>query len=89
MKEHGLPSRWSTLMLPNNMHGFEFSSRLKAMADVPIIFVMAVRDTDTVVQGLKKYAGRFRGKPFDTRELEARIRWYWHGCRAWTMPTSR
>ena len=25
------------LMLPNNMHGFEFSSRLKAMADVPII----------------------------------------------------
>ena len=62
------------LMLPNNMHGFEFSSRLKAMADVPIIFVTAVRDTETVVQGLKKYAEDFVVKPFDARELEARIR---------------
>jgi DNA-binding response OmpR family regulator len=62
------------LMLPNNMHGFEFASRLKSMADVPIIFVTAVRDTETVVQGLKKYAEDFVVKPFDPRELEARIK---------------
>lgn len=75
VRSEGLPHiALVDLMLPNNMHGFEFSSRLKAMADVPIIFVTAVRDTDTVVQGLKKYAEDFVVKPFDARELEARIR---------------
>ncbi|MDX2161153.1 MAG: response regulator transcription factor [bacterium] len=61
------------LTLPT-MHGFEISSRIKAMADVPIIFITATNDTDTVVQGLKKYAEDFIVKPFELRELEARIR---------------
>lgn len=60
------------LTLPT-MHGFELSNRLKAMADVPIIFITATNDTDTVVQGLKKYAEDFIVKPFELRELEARI----------------
>lgn len=75
IRETGLPHiALVDLNLPNNMHGFELASRLKAMADVPIIFVTAVRDTETVVQGLKKYAEDFVVKPFDPRELEARIR---------------
>ena len=75
VRSEGLPHiALVDLMLPNNMHGFEFASRLKAMADVPIMFVTAVRDTETVVQGLKKYAEDFVVKPFDARELEARIR---------------
>ncbi len=60
------------LTLPT-MHGFEVSSRLKAMADVPIIFITATSDTDTIVTGLKKYAEDFIVKPFELRELEARI----------------
>jgi DNA-binding response OmpR family regulator len=60
------------LTLPT-MHGFEVSSRLKAMADVPIIFITATSDTDTVVAGLKKYAEDFIVKPFELRELEARV----------------
>jgi len=60
------------LTLPT-MHGFEVSNKLKAMADVPIIFVTSTNDTDTVVQGLKKYAEDFIVKPFELRELEARI----------------
>lgn len=55
------------------MHGFDLSNRLKSMADVPIIFITATNDTDTVVQGLKKYAEDFIVKPFELRELEARI----------------
>lgn len=75
IKKEGLPHIVLVdLMLPNNMHGFEFSSKLKAMADVPIIFVTAVRDSDTIVQGLRQYAEDFVVKPFDTRELEARIK---------------
>src|SRR5690606_40802926 len=53
--------------------GFEVSNKLKSMADVPIIFVTASSDTDTVVQGLKKYAEDFIVKPFELRELEARV----------------
>ena len=60
------------LTLPT-MHGFELSNRLKSMADVPIIFITATSDTDTVVQGLKKYAEDFIVKPFELRELEARV----------------
>lgn len=60
------------LSLPT-MHGFEVSNKLKSMADVPIIFVTASSDTETVVQGLKKYAEDFIVKPFELRELEARV----------------
>ncbi len=60
------------LALPT-MHGFELSSKLKSMADVPIIFVTSTSDTDTIVQGLKRYAEDFIVKPFELRELEARV----------------
>lgn len=73
VRQRGLPHiALIDLMLPT-MHGFEVSSRLKAMADVPIIFVTSTNDTDTIVQGLKKYAEDFIVKPFELRELEARI----------------
>ncbi|MBE0689284.1 MAG: response regulator transcription factor [Anaerolineae bacterium] len=60
------------LDLPS-MHGFELSGKLKSMADVPIIFITATDDTETVVTGLKKYAEDFITKPFELRELEARV----------------
>jgi len=60
------------LGLPS-MHGFEVASRIKTMADVPIIFVTSTSDTDTIVQGLRRYAEDFIVKPFELRELEARI----------------
>lgn len=60
------------LGLPS-MHGFELASKLKAMADVPIIFVTSANDTETIVKGLKQYAEDFIVKPFELRELEARV----------------
>jgi DNA-binding response OmpR family regulator len=60
------------LALPT-IHGFEVSSRLKSMADVPIIFITATSDTETIVLGLKKYAEDFIVKPFELLELEARV----------------
>jgi DNA-binding response OmpR family regulator len=73
IKDHGLPHiALVDLSLPT-MHGFELSSKLKTMADVPIIFVTSTSDTDTIVQGLRKYAEDFIVKPFELRELEARI----------------
>jgi DNA-binding response OmpR family regulator len=73
IRQHGLPHiALVDLGLPS-MHGFELSNKLKSMADVPIIFVTSTGDTDTIVQGLKKYAEDFIVKPFELRELEARI----------------
>jgi DNA-binding response OmpR family regulator len=62
------------LALPSgDKAGFELSSKLKSMADVPIIFVTSTSDTDTIVRGLKLYAEDFIVKPFELRELEARV----------------
>ena len=73
VKQRGLPHiALVDLTLPS-MHGFELATKLKAMADVPIIFVTSTGDTETIVQGLKKYAEDFIVKPFELRELEARI----------------
>jgi DNA-binding response OmpR family regulator len=73
VKEEGLPHlALIDLALPT-MHGFEVATKLKSMADVPIIFVTSTGDTDTIVQGLRKYAEDFIVKPFELRELEARI----------------
>lgn len=73
VRQKGLPHiALLDLSLPT-MHGFEIASRLKAMADVPIIFVTSSNDTETIVQGLKKYAEDFIVKPFELRELEARV----------------
>lgn len=73
VKQDGLPHiALVDLALPT-MHGFEVATRLKSMADVPIIFVTSTSDTETIVQGLRKYAEDFIVKPFELRELEARV----------------
>lgn len=73
VRQRGLPHiALVDLGLPT-MHGFELANKLKSMADVPIIFVTSTGDTETIVQGLKKYAEDFIVKPFELRELEARI----------------
>ncbi len=73
VKDHGLPHiALIDLGLPT-MHGFDVSSKLKSMADVPIIFVTSDSDTETIVKGLRQFAEDFIVKPFELRELEARI----------------
>lgn len=73
VRSQGLPHiALLDLDLPT-IHGFEIASKLKTMADVPIIFVTSSGETDIIVQGLKKYAEDFIVKPFELRELEARV----------------
>lgn len=73
VREKGLPHLvLIDLGLPS-MHGFELSSRLKALGDVPIIIISTQNEIDTVVEGLVHYADDYVVKPFDVRELVARI----------------
>ncbi|HAC28180.1 MAG TPA: DNA-binding response regulator, partial [Marinobacter hydrocarbonoclasticus] len=59
-----------------NMDGFETCRRLKenpAFADIPIIFMTGLSDTEHVVMGLNAGGVDYVTKPIDTTELLARM----------------
>lgn len=74
VQEHGLPHlALIDIHLPL-VHGFDLSKKLKALGDVPIIFISNENEVDTVVEGLEQYADDYISKPFDMRELLVRVR---------------
>jgi len=60
------------LKLPS-MHGFDLAEQLKALGDVPIVFLTSVKESKTVVTGLRLYADDYVTKPFELAELTARV----------------
>lgn len=72
------------VMLPG-VDGVEVCSRLRAESGVPIIMLTAKADTIDVVAGLEAGADDYIAKPFNTKELVARIR---TRLRPATRPTS-
>src|SRR5690606_16413005 len=61
------------LMLPG-MDGIEVCSAMRAESGVPIIMLTAKGDTADVVRGLESGADDYVVKPFNPKELVARIR---------------
>ncbi len=61
------------LRLPG-LSGFEVCRRLRRDSDVPIIMVTAQHDSHDVVAGLELGADDYVTKPFNDRELMARVR---------------
>lgn len=61
------------IMLPG-MNGFEVCRSIRRTTDVPIIMVTARSDTHDVVAGLEAGADDYLTKPFEPKELSARIR---------------
>ena len=61
------------LMLPG-MDGIEVCSRIRSESGVPIIMLTAKSDTADVVKGLESGADDYMVKPFNPKELVARIR---------------
>jgi DNA-binding response OmpR family regulator len=61
------------LMLPG-IDGFEVCRALRRTSDVPIVMVTARTDTHDVVAGLEAGADDYLTKPFQPKELSARIR---------------
>jgi DNA-binding response OmpR family regulator len=60
------------LMMPG-MDGFELCRRVKSIADLPIIMLSAVDESEAKVSALETYAEDYVTKPFDPDELIARI----------------
>jgi DNA-binding response OmpR family regulator len=59
-------------MMPG-MDGFELCRRVKQLADLPIIVLSAVDDSEAKVSALELYAEDYVTKPFEPDELVARI----------------
>jgi DNA-binding response OmpR family regulator len=60
-------------MMPE-MDGWEVCRRLRDMSDVPIVFITAKNAIKDVVKGLEIGGDDYIVKPFDNRELVARIK---------------
>ncbi|WP_025785355.1 response regulator transcription factor [Sporosarcina sp. D27] len=61
------------VMMPG-MDGWEVCRRIREMSDVPVILLTARSDKSDVVKGLEQGADDYITKPFDERELMARVR---------------
>ncbi len=63
------------IMMPG-MDGFEVCRRLKenpGLADVPVIFISALGDTDVIVKALTAGGADYINKPFQAEEVKARV----------------
>lgn len=61
------------ITLPDS-NGFDLYKKIRRFSDLPIIFLTAVDDEDSIVNGLELGADDYITKPFSTRELLARIK---------------
>ena len=61
------------IMLPG-IDGFEVCRKIRRLGDVPIVMVTARSDSHDVVAGLEAGADDYLRKPFDPKELSARVR---------------
>jgi DNA-binding response OmpR family regulator len=61
------------VMLPG-VDGFELCREIRRTSDVPIVFLTAKTDTTDVVVGLESGGDDYLTKPFEVKELNARIR---------------
>lgn len=61
------------IMLPDG-NGFDLFKKIRRYSDLPVIFLTALDDEDSVVNGLELGADDYITKPFSTRELIARIK---------------
>lgn len=66
-------------MLPKKL-GVEVVRELREQGvSTPVLILSALHEEDHRVEGLDAGANDYLGKPFSTRELQARVRALWHG----------
>ena len=74
VNKEGLPDLAVLDIMMPGMDGFALADELRQAGEIPIIFLSALSDTNTKVEGLNRYAEDYVTKPFAFSELLARIR---------------
>lgn len=74
VQREGLPNLVLLDIMMPDMDGFAVAAHLRQMGDIPIIFLSALSDVETKVEGLTLYAEDYITKPFALAELLARVR---------------
>lgn len=62
------------IMLPGDMDGYQVAQRIREFSNVPIIMLTARGEQTDLLQGFDAGADDYVTKPFDAKELLARIR---------------
>lgn len=70
----GLPHLVILDIMMAGMDGFALADEIRKLGNVPIIFLSALTDTETKVEGITLFAEDYVTKPFEFPELLARIR---------------
>jgi len=73
LKNHNLDVVILDVMLPD-LNGFEVCKKIRAYSDIPIIMLTARGETSDKVLGLELGVDDYLPKPFESRELVARIK---------------
>ena len=73
------------LMLPG-MSGFDVCREIRRSSDVPVVMLTARSDTHDVVAGLECGADDYVTKPFEVKELAARLRALLRRTRSGALP---
>jgi DNA-binding response OmpR family regulator len=74
------------VMLPGERDGFEVCREIRRSSDVPIVFLTAKTDVTDIVVGLESGGDDYVTKPFETKELIARVRVLLRRTRAGVRP---
>ncbi len=74
INDHGLPHLAVVDIKMPGMDGLELSRRMQLSSDVPVVLLTAVDDEHTVVDAFEKLAEDYVTKPFNPRELAARVK---------------
>jgi DNA-binding response OmpR family regulator len=71
--QHGLPHLAIVDINMPGMSGLEFCEAVQQYSDFPVIMVTAVKDVETTIKAIEKYAEDYVIKPFNLSELVARV----------------
>ena len=72
--KHGLPHLAVVDIMMPGMSGLDFSREVQRFSDLPVILLTAVHDDEIVVRSIEELAEDYVKKPFNPRELSARVK---------------
>lgn len=73
LEQTGLPHLAIVDINMPGMSGLEFCETVQQFSDLPVIMVTAVKDVETMIKAIEKYAEDYVIKPFNLSELVVRI----------------